>query len=111
MSDIYIPGMEMPTSCAFCRFCDGLADTQVGTCAFCMVDGKYRDARTNYACPLVPVPEHGRLIDADAAVVAIQYSIKVVHDGMPKILLDYAKRVFNATPTIIPADPIKEETE
>lgn len=73
MSGIYIPGMEMPTSCAFCRFCDGLADTQVGTCAFCMVDGKYRDARTNYACPLVPIPEHGRLGDLDDVINDVRH--------------------------------------
>ena len=62
MSGIYIPGMEMPETCCDCRFAvDGwcyaaekqdnkqyLNDTQ----------------RTNW-CPLVPVPDHGRLIDAD----------------------------------------------
>ncbi len=94
MSGLYLPGMEMPTSCAFCGFCDGLADTQVGTCAFCMVDGKYRDARTNYACPLVPVPEHGRLIDADALIHSYYHA-----PSFPNLC-----KAINDAPTIIPAD-------
>ena len=98
---VYIPGMEMPTSCSFCRFCDGLADTQMGTCAFCMVDGKYRDARTNCGCPLVPVPEHGDLIDRQVLLKLIEYPDD---DGRFGYLdaLD-----ITCAPTIIPAD--KEE--
>lgn len=66
MSGIYIPGVEKSKTCAFCRFCDGLADTQLGSCAFCVVDGKTRVADTPPKdCPLVPVPKHGDLIDRD----------------------------------------------
>lgn len=52
---VLIKGMEMPTSCAFCRF-NG---------AYCYAKGD-EDAHSTLPCPLVPVPEHGRLIDADA---------------------------------------------
>ena len=62
---VYI-NMEMPKSCRDCRFCNGQADTGYGVCAWCEVDGKARDAYTMQDCPLVPVPPHGRLIDADA---------------------------------------------
>ena len=63
---ILIRGMEMPKSCRECRFCNGQADTDYGVCAWCSVDGKARDAYTRQDCPLVPVPEHGDLIDRDA---------------------------------------------
>ena len=54
MSDIVIRGMEMPEHCGYCRFrydgiCHALQKTQ-----YSMDE-----------CPLIPVPPHGRLIDAD----------------------------------------------
>ena len=61
---VYIKGMEMPKDCIkcpFCRFEDGYWK--------CLVDGSHADfggtCRPSL-CPLVPVPSHGRLIDADA---------------------------------------------
>jgi hypothetical protein len=61
---VYID-MEMPKSCRDCRFCNGQANTDYGVCAWCDVDGKARDAYTMQDCPLVHVPPHGRLVDAD----------------------------------------------
>lgn len=93
---ILIHGMEMPKSCAFCRFCEGLADTPNGTCAFCAVDGKQRDAQTNDGCPLVPVPDHGRLIDADFLLAEYDK----IHVGKP----GGARLLIANAPTIIPAE-------
>ena len=58
---VYIKGMEMPDRCGRCRF---------ATAFDCGVDKQFiptHDER-RYDCPLVPVPPHGRLIDADALV-------------------------------------------
>lgn len=108
---ILIKGMEMPPDCEKCPF----FDYEEGFCFASGIKGKsgwyeyvlrlggIKDGRHD-DCPLVEIPPHGRLIDADAAVVAIQNSIEVVHDGMQKILLDYAQKMFNTTPTIIPAE-------
>ena len=52
---VYIKGMEMPTSCGNCFFdthCDNWRLRNWG-------------APPPDDCPLVPVPQHGRLIDAD----------------------------------------------
>lgn len=64
MSDLLIKGMEMPKDCLKCPFClfaDGYWK--------CLVDGSHADfggtCRPSL-CPLIPVPPHGRLIDADA---------------------------------------------
>lgn len=58
---ILIKGMKMPTSCYNCRlrYFDGEDDV----CAFGgeIMHGEERCDD----CPLVPVPPHGRLIDAD----------------------------------------------
>ena len=56
MSGIYIPGMEMPKSCDECwaEYAYEICNSHSGT------------------CPLVPVPEHGRLIDADALGISLE---------------------------------------
>ena len=64
---VYIKDMEMPTRCADCWMMDG-ADMWCIACR-----GRYLCQEYRYGikdrpdwCPLVPVPPHGRLIDADA---------------------------------------------
>lgn len=89
---IYIKDMDMPTSCADCRFAiDSL-------CYACLPERKAERKRmvANY-CPLVEVPPHGRLIDADA--IEMNYRDIRLNDGM-KI---YTQRAINSAPTIIPA--------
>lgn len=92
MSGIYIPDMEMPTSCAECRFYG----------EYCYAKGD-ENKYSNFPCPLVPVPEHGRLIDADA----IPYKKIMLEDDdfYYGVTMPYIDRM----PTIIPADPAKEE--
>ena len=64
---ILIKGMEMPTRCGRCdmripAFDDGMFDHYECCITAAIIDNlgeKMSD------CPLVPVPPHGRLIDAD----------------------------------------------
>ena len=59
---IYLPNMEMPKGCFDCNFAvDG---TCVAMQPIRTRNWKAKDT-TNY-CPLIPVPPHGRLIDADS---------------------------------------------
>ena len=68
MSGIYIP-MEMPTHCMDCPFMVSRDNDD------CILQSD--EANENFenweqmkaGCPLVPVPEHGRLIDADALIM------------------------------------------
>lgn len=81
---VLIKGMEMPTSCAFCRF-NG---------AYCYAKGD-EDAHSTLPCPLVPVPPHGDLIDRDGAVRDLR--------------MDYAyaaAKIVALQPTIIPAEEV-----
>ena len=60
---VYIKGMEMPKYCGECRFC--LDDSRIAN-GYCM----YFHSRANLYelrkdCPLIPVPDHGRLGDLD----------------------------------------------
>lgn len=97
---IYIKDMEMPATCAECRLstannfnerplCDALVEY--------MSYGEWQSKRLDN-CPLVPIPPHGRLIDAD----------KILYK---KIMLDDNEFYYGVTqpyidrmPTIIPAE-------
>lgn len=61
---VYIKGMKMPASCydcnCFIRDSDGS-----DYCCLLMIDIENNNKRDD-DCPLVPVPKHGQLIDADA---------------------------------------------
>ena len=66
---IYIKGMEMPTNC-WEDDCPCL-NKQYG---FCQADDDKGFVYSNKPewCPLVPVPKHGRLVDADALIIALE---------------------------------------
>lgn len=60
---VYIPDMEMPKTCANCDFVEpiGLMCTRIHK----FLDREDYRYERDKDCPLVEVPEHGRLIDAD----------------------------------------------
>ena len=73
MSGIYIPGMEMPKNCHLClysylgrdysrMFC-GIDDHYIADLQ--QWDKHYFWGHKDDSCPIIPVPDHGRLIDAD----------------------------------------------
>ena len=95
MSGVYIK-MEIPESCYRCDFSDGL---------YCLVCNKTMDKMTWIRrrpewCPLIPVPDHGRLIDADALPLEENVPTVMMYDG-EKWLSAYELAM---APTIIPAD-------
>ena len=56
---VYIPNMEMPTSCETCAF-SRLSNT--GESIYCCIDYDtvpWGDGLKSENCPLVPVPPHG----------------------------------------------------
>ena len=81
--------MEMPKTCDNCFL-------PLQYCPYAM--------KPNGECPLVPVPEHGRLIDADEFYKDINESI-LLTDGFK----DAFNLWFDEQPTIIEAD--KEDGE
>lgn len=93
---VYIKGMEMPTSCFYCPFREKINPDDYVCLAlnrefeetFSLIAGK-----RHKSCPLIPVPDHGRLIDAFDTV-------KTLCD---KGLYMHAE-IVSDMPTIIPAD-------
>lgn len=88
---ILIKGMEMPTSCYECAIKSW--DGEYDVCPFSGIRALSIGIQND--CPLVPVPPHGRLIDADALKA----------DGFNesgRMFISNAQ-IFDA-PTIIPAE-------
>ena len=91
MAGIYIPCMEMPASCADCRFYG----------EYCYAKGD-ENKRSKLPCPLIPVPDHGRLIDADAAKKA-GWTICRIYSDSPTTNV-YEAKAMDYLPTIIPGE-------
>ena len=100
---IYIPGMEMPTSCASCDVCcryyldrglDGLL------AKICRAESRLPD------CPLVPGQEHGRLIEKGALLDKCyqHYEDFMLGKVDGKTALLNIEKEIKAAPTIIPAE-------
>lgn len=107
---VLVKGMEMPINCDSCRIMV-FEDTNCDPELFCGCPLVFKahpqgeDHRPDY-CPLVPVPPHGRLIDADALLE----SIKEAKKKQPEISDVYDEDYFAVAewvayaPTIIEAE-------
>ena len=104
MHDLLIRGMQMPKSCGFCDFRFQL-DGEGDCCPFVGDALAYQTRPDN--CPLVELPPHGRLIDADAFEKdnAYFWGRDFINPKYDDCLCD----LINAAPTIIPSN--KKESE
>lgn len=106
---LYLPGMEMPDDCLHCP----CADLEYMDCNLMPGSGIGYNKRHD-GCPLIPVPEHGRTIDADALddILADQSEDAYNRTHAPRSwerALSAMRDYLEDSPTIIPADPVKEE--
>lgn len=105
---VYLPNMEMPKCCAECD-AEGHYENSYGDeyGFFCPFGYKAyteetREAKRLDNYPLVPVPPHGRLIDADALKNLYHYN---THDSdIDKAWTGNIRRSIDSAPTIIPAE-------
>lgn len=91
---VLIKGIEMPTSCRACLY----SRTDIRNVDWCVLTEK--DLPCD--CPLIPVPPHGRLIDADALYKDL---LEDVGYGEAERFNDYW---LGEQPTVIPAEPAEE---
>lgn len=102
---ILIKGMEMPENCICCD----LSHED----SWCPAKQTYVDRYSYDTCPLIPVPDHGRLIDADKLIdrVIAKY---LEHERKKELVFTAAEikqdicDLIADAPTIIPADPAEE---
>lgn len=109
---VLIKGMKMPKDCAHCSF-QGFGG-RMNERILCMLTGTndYINQQSKFAdCPLIEVPPHGRLIDADE----VMRSVNMAEENGRKLnpnydrewvrhCIGYARLVLETSPTIIPAD-------
>ena len=97
MSGVYIPGVSKPIDCEFCVFCDD---------EYCVLHGpnEYKSWAAEYEnCPLIPVPDHGRLGDLDKLESGLRLMAKYQEGDRQQGILGCCETIHHA-PTIIPAD-------
>ena len=99
MSDILIKNMKMPESCHDCCLTDGW---NCYTSLEYKDNEAYCDSKTKPDwCPLVEVPPHGRLIDADALTTYPKPIGKLMMYGGEYV---YTQTAIDDAPTIIEAE-------
>jgi len=66
---VYLPNMEMPDKCGHCRFATAF-ECEVTKNFITTFNVRQAD------CPLVPVPPHGRCVDADKLMQEMRLFVK-----------------------------------
>ena len=95
---IYIKDMRMPTNCESCPCKTSNAFGGLGCQATGYIPLRKANQDRPDNCPLISVPEHGRLIDADALII----STTVPLDGKSYRYVHIDN--INNAPTVIPSD-------
>ena len=111
---ILIKGMEMPKRCAYCPMLEG--DRDDGLCHAAsrwLDDDEYWlwyqypegdiDTSKPSNCPLIELPPHGRLIDADAFYEVLDGGYDLDFDELPETKRELLRMITDA-PTIIEAE-------
>lgn len=114
MAGIYIKGMEMPRACVWRE------DGHLRTCPLYDIDGYcgainseacHKEEEPHPDCPLIPAPDHGRLVDADAldaSVLQAGFSYAITRRKLRYTPGEVRQKIANA-PTIIPAEKKEEK--
>ena len=100
---VYIKNMRMPTRCIACQL-------NYDSCACILTGSRFYKYNTEFDpgeerlsdCPLIPVPSHGRCIDADVLADSFEPSDFWNHDAADNCFA--AVRIVHSAPTIIPAE-------
>ena len=98
---VYIRGMEMPSCCMFCPLSNS-AGCGLSNPPIIMTSKEMLAGRPDW-CPLVPVPPHGRLIDADKLLSQYKGNIWTAQTDYAEGLRDVANDIKQA-PTVIEAE-------
>ena len=108
MGEVLIKNVEMPMHCAMCGFHGAMGDPMISQ-HFCKITGEkilnpYKGRIDN--CPLVYVPPHGNLIDANKLVELCDIMADKC-DGIGKSIWHQFKTTVEWSPIVIQAEEDK----
>ena len=110
---VLVKGMEMPKTCNDCPLLDwDLSYIKCGVVnrKFKVDEEHFRESRV-YDCPLIEIPPHGRLIDADALDKTIEFigeaEAQIYGSQNWRFAMKCRQALENA-PTIIEAEPCND---
>lgn len=100
---VLIKGMEMPKSCGYCplKYCTMEGDECMFNARFTVYQKRPDD------CPLIPVPDHGELIDRDELMkfpIRIDHYDKEHGDKHFVLGIESVMEYIEYAPTIIPTE-------
>ena len=98
---ILIKGMEMPTNCGECLLAKLSPTGESLICNYMLSRVSWEERP--FDCPLVTVPPHGRLIDADALCDLIDNGFDLDFDEVPETKRELLRMIADA-PTILEAE-------
>lgn len=103
MSGIYIPDMEMPRHCGECaiELCERWKKLIIA--GMSIAKSRPKD------CPLVPVPDHGRLGDLNALYNELVLDTDTSVMASAKRINEYMQLKIDDAPTVIPAEGVRHE--
>lgn len=105
---VLIKGMEMPTHCTECDFWhDGVFEHCLLNMEIQNEDVPLDEGEYPNACPLVPVPPHGRLIDADKAAKQGWTISRTYSASLTEMVYEVKKMTDEVLPTVIEAEENK----
>ena len=109
---VLIKGMKMPTSCQECPLKHrGFNGSETVHYCYAICKEVSDDGEIDAACPLIPIPPHGDLIDRDALEQDAHKRLLMCNKNDNHFQKPYeVMRAIALAPTIIPAEPPKEET-
>ena len=94
MMSVLIKGMEMPKNCGECLLAKLSPTGESLICNYMLSRVSWEERP--FDCPLVTVPDHGRLIDAD--------ELKTAFPCCTSVKTGCVRATINNAPTIIPAE-------
>lgn len=120
---IFVKGVEMPTSCQECPLKHrGFNGSETVHYCYAICKEVSDDGEIDAACPLLPVPPHGRLGDLDSLALLVLNWISTQEKAYShedsnalawrlgaKAMGNQIYRDIKAYPTVIPAEPEEEE--
>ena len=96
---ILIKGMDLPKGCLSCDFCNPFVEEPYCRRLMQRANGVTRLP----ACPLIPIPDHGRLIDADKLCELCDIMAEKC-DGIGESIWNQFRTTVEWSPTIIEAE-------